>query len=242
MTSPTTHQELQLLLGVYALDAVEGEEAQTIEFHLLECPSCRSKVTADIEMLGTFAGSYSPAPASVWEGIAADLTEHASATVVPLRRRRNQRFAIAAASVAAVAIGAIGVRIVEQDKRISSTQSALEDRTVLAAALAAQGDPSARRVDLRSGDGKVLAHAVLTGDGTGYLWSDGLPPLSPARTYQLWAVIGNEPISTGLLGPRPRVAPFRASGLVVGLAITDEAASGVTASDNRPIVSGLVRL
>lgn len=231
-----------MLLGAYALDAVESDESETIELHLLECPICRSEVLADLEMLGGLAGSYSPAPVSLWEGIAANLTAPPPATVIPIRHRRTPRLAIAAASVAAIALAALGVRMVEQDKRITSTQSALEDRTVLTAALAAQGEPGARRVDLRSGDGKVLAHAVLTRDGTGYLWSDGLPDLSPARTYQLWAVIGNEPISAGLLGGAPRVAPFRASGRVVGLAITDEAASGVTASGNRPVASGLVGL
>ncbi|MDQ6928427.1 MAG: anti-sigma factor [Actinomycetota bacterium] len=241
MTSAVRHEEVQSLLGAFALDAVVGDEADTIEFHLLECVSCRSEVTDYLEMAGALAGSYSPAPAPLWDGIAANLAPASFAPVVPMRRRRYQRFAVAAASIAAVAIGALGVRIVEQDQRIEHTQSALEDRTVLAAALAAQGDPSARRADLRSGDGKVLAHAVLTRDGTGYLWSDGLPALSPARTYQLWAVIGNEPISAGLLGATPRVAPFRASGPVVGLAITEEGASGVGVSHNQPVVSGLVQ-
>jgi hypothetical protein len=238
---PVAHEEVQSLLGAYALDAVDGQEADTVEFHILECSICRSEVAAHDEIAGVLAGSYSPAPVPLWEGIAAKLREPRVAKVVPRRRRWNQRFVVAAASVAAIAIGALGVRIVEQDHRIQRTQTALEDRTVLTAALAAQGDPAARRADLRSGNGKVLAHAVLTRDGTGYLWSDGLPALSPSHTYQLWAVIGNEPISAGLLGATPRVAPFRASGQVVGLAITDEGASGVAVSHNRPVVSGLIQ-
>ncbi len=241
VTPAVSHDEIQSLLGAYALDAVVGEDGDNITFHLSECDRCRSEVTDHLEMASALAGSYSPAPVPLWAGIATRLTEPPSASVVPLRRRWNQRFVIAAASIAAIAIGALGIRIAEQDHRIQRTQTALEDRTVLTAALAAQGDPAARRADLRSGDGKVLAHAVLTRDGTGYLWSDGLPALTPARTYQLWAVIGNEPISAGLLGGTPRVAPFRASGPVVGLAITEENASGVAVSHNQPVVSGLVQ-
>jgi hypothetical protein len=192
-------------------------------------------------MAGALAGSYSPAPAPLWDGIAANLGQADTPNVVPIRRRWNQRIAVAAASIAAVAVGALGIGIVEQSHRLQRTQTALEDRTVLSAALAAQGDPSALRANLRSGDGKVLAHAVLTREGTGYLWSDGLPALSSAHTYQLWAVIGNEPISAGLLGARPQVAPFRASGQVVGLAITEESASGVGVSHNQPVVSGLLQ-
>ncbi len=188
------------------------------------------------------AGTYLPAPVPFWDTIAANLGEPQSPNVMRFRPRRLRfRVGVAAASVAAVAIAALGIRVADQDRRIGSTQTALQDRTVLAAALAAQGDPAARRADLRSGDGRVLAHAVLTPDGTGYLWSDGLSRLAPARTYQLWAVIGNEPISAALLGPRPGVVPFRASGDVVGLAITEEDAGGVVVSQNPRLVSGLVQ-
>ncbi|HUQ64124.1 MAG TPA: anti-sigma factor [Acidimicrobiales bacterium] len=193
-------------------------------------------------MAGALAGSYLPAPVPVWGKIAANLGEPPLPNVVRFRPRRLRfRVGVAAASIAAVAIAALGLRVADQDRRIGSTQTALQDRTVLAAALAAQSEPAARRTDLRSGDGRVLAHAVMTPDGTGYLWSDGLPRLAPARTYQLWAVMGNEPISAAVLGPRPSVVPFRASGHVVGLAITEEDAGGVVASENPRLVSGLVQ-
>jgi hypothetical protein len=147
---------------------------------------------------------------------------------------------VGVASVAAVALAVLGVRVVQQGDRIDRMQSALEDRTVLAAALAANGNPDARQAELRSRDGVVLARAVLVPDGTGYLWSDGLPRVAPDRTYQLWAIVGTERISAGVLGPAPKVAPFRIAGDVVGLAITEEVAGGVVASEKQPVASGLI--
>ena len=96
------------------------------------------------------------------------------------------------------------------------------------------------RGKILTADGVVLARAVLVPDGTGYLWSGGLPLTDPDRTYQLWAIVGTEAISAGVLGPNPSVAPFRITGDVTALAITEEVAGGVVASENQPVASGAV--
>ena len=109
---------------------------------------------------------------------------------------------------------------------------------MLAAALAAEGNPDARTADLRSPDGVVVAQAVLVPDGTGYLWSDGLPATESDRTYQLWAMVGTELISAGVLGPDPGLIPFHVTGDIAALAITEEVAGGVVASANDPVAAG----
>lgn len=244
MTTHPTHDEIRELLAAYALDAVDGDEAETIELHLRDCPRCRAEVTDHRETAGALATGHESAPVHLWDSIVSTLEEAPPielARVLPMRTTPGRRtWQVAVASVAAAAIAVVGVRVVEQGDQINRMQSALEDRTVLAAALAAHGDPDARRAELLSADGVVLAHAVLVPDGTGYLWSDGLSRTDPGRTYQLWAIVGTERISAGVLGPNPDVAPFRIAGEVIGLAITEEVAGGVVASENQPVASGLI--
>lgn len=244
MTSHLSHDEIRELLASYALDAVDGDEAETIELHLRDCPRCRAEVADHRETASALATGHEPAPVRLWDNIAAELEAGPPSQLAPVLSMRpaswQRPLRVAVAAVAAVALAVVGVRIVDQESRLDQMQAALEDRTVLAAALAAHGNPDARQAELRSADGVVVARAVLVPDGTGYLWSDGLPETSPDRTYQLWAIVGTERISAGVLGPDPNVAPFRIAGDVVGLAITEEVAGGVVASQNQPVASGLI--
>ena len=54
---------------------------------------------------------------------------------------------------------------------------------------------------------------VVLPSGQGYLVSSTLPSLDKGRTYQLWAIEGNQPISLGLLGGSPGQAAFTMAGL-----------------------------
>jgi hypothetical protein len=72
MTDPLSeaeHQELQDLLGAYALDAVDKETAERIERHLDGCVKCAVEVSQHHEVAGLLANSGGPSPASIWEGI-----------------------------------------------------------------------------------------------------------------------------------------------------------------------------
>lgn len=247
MRRSSSHHEMQELLAAYAIDAVEADEAEAIELHLRECPRCRGEVAEHRETVALLASGHAPAPIGVWEPIAASLDEKERplptlpvAPIVPIHSRRQQAARVAVASIAAAVIGLLGLRVVDQGHQLDQVQGALQERTLLSSALAAQGQPDARRVALRSGNGVVLAHAVMTSDGTGFVWADGLPPTAPDRTYQLWAVLAGEKISAGVLGTAPNLVPFRASGDVAALAITEERAGGVVATDKQPVVTGLL--
>jgi anti-sigma factor RsiW len=71
----TGHAELQALLGAYALDAVEQEEAQAIERHLVGCPRCRAEVAEHREVAGVLGCTGSSAPVGLWDRIATSLAE-----------------------------------------------------------------------------------------------------------------------------------------------------------------------
>jgi Anti-sigma-K factor rskA/Putative zinc-finger len=68
-----THEEIQELLGVYALDAVDPETAAMIERHLEGCVRCTTEVAQHHEVAGLLANSGGSSPAGVWDGIASQL-------------------------------------------------------------------------------------------------------------------------------------------------------------------------
>lgn len=68
-----THQELEELLGVYALDAVDAETAAVVERHLAECMRCSVEVAQHHEVAGLLANSGGESPAGLWSGIARQL-------------------------------------------------------------------------------------------------------------------------------------------------------------------------
>ena len=88
--------------------------------------------------------------------------------------------------------------------------------------------------------GHVVANAVITTAGRGYLVKDSLPPLGAGRTYQLWAVTGAAPVSAGLLGRDPGVAAFTIDAPTTALAISVEPTIGSSQPTAEPIAVGPV--
>jgi hypothetical protein len=239
--SPLAHEEIEELLGAYALHALDPDEADLVERHLEGCPRCRAEVADHREVATLLGHTGGTAPEGLWDRIASQLEEAPppmrlglpaeSTTVVPLtsRRRSNRVVAAAMGAAAAVVIAVLGVQVVQQDDRIEDLEAAMEGSSV--------GDAGVAR--LVSDDGAVSVPAVLLPNGTGYLLTEDLPGLSEDRTYQLWGVTGRGVISLGLLGAEPgRVAPFQAGHEVSALAVTDEAAPGVPSSKNPAVVAG----
>lgn len=68
-----THEDIQSLLGVYALDALDPEEAAEVEEHLAECPRCSSEVAAFRNTAALLATPGGEAPPGLWDRIASEL-------------------------------------------------------------------------------------------------------------------------------------------------------------------------
>lgn len=244
MAPELTHSEIQELLGVYAIDAVDADEAAAVEEHLVECPRCRAEVAEHREAAALLSFSGADAPEGMWDRIAAGLED----TPPPLdlsrarlqRRNRLPRLSLVAAAAAVVVIGLLGTQVVRQGNRIDQL-SAVFDQTGLdqAAAIAAV-NPEARTVTLKSDDGSHVVRAVVLPNGQGYLVQAQLPPLGPDQTYQLWGVMGAQTVSLGVVGDASSVVPFVAAGPLTALAITAEKSGGVVASTNAPLVQGFV--
>lgn len=265
-----SHGEIQELLGVYALDAVDAETAAMVERHLEGCPRCSTEVARHHEVAGLLANSGGASPAKLWDGIARQLDgstppswESLSARletgsdrthlmsrggthVVPFADHRRRRWvawtAGAVAAAAAVVAVVLGVQVRHLDHQVNSLQAPLS-----AAERSALGSPTTKRVELvaapgSAGAGPERATVVLTESGTGFVQAQGLSGLPGDQTYQLWGVVGRKTISLGLLGSRPEVIVFSVAGApsVSVFAITAEQSGGVVQSNHQPVVAGEV--
>jgi len=248
------HEDITDLLGAYALDAVDPEEAVLVEDHLRTCPRCAAEVAEHREVAAMLAHSGAPAPDGVWDRIVASLEEAPPALSLPVpspsggavvdlgarRRRLSPRWLPAAAAAAAVLMVAgvfTGLALDDGDdggSRAQEVASSLEEvaRDVL-------NDPDARTVTLSApGGGELAAPAAVDVDGSGYLLGGSLPKLDPSRTYQLWGASDQVVVSLGVLGASPGVVAFHVDEGIHTLVITEEVAGGVPSSANPPFLVG----
>jgi anti-sigma-K factor RskA len=102
--------------------------------------------------------------------------------------------------------------------------------------------PGAQRTQFLAPDGTVLADAVVTPGGQGYLVHMAMHTLDADHTYQLWGLTtAGEMVSLGVLGGHPKVASFSAGLTITKLAVTIEQANGAVAPTTSPIVLGTLR-
>ncbi len=253
MARELSRRELDELLAAYALDAVDDEEREQVEAYLDRSPEARSLVAEYRETAALLAQSDTEAPAGLWERIEQSLEEEppelvtSPAGAVGLESRRTRlrrRVAVAVGVAAAVVVGALTVKVVQQGDRIDQLGREARAGSVLAAAESASRDPRAAQVSMSSTDGALEAHVVYLPDGDGFLLQNNLRALPAGRTYQLWALTGGSsaqrPISAGVLGPAPGVTAFRVHGPPAGFAITEEQTPGSVSPGSPPLIQGVV--
>lgn len=229
-----THDQIQELLGAFALDAVDDTERRSIEAHLAGCDVCRAEVAAHRETVSLLVADDEAGPGKVWERIR-EQVQAEPAPPVALRPRRETRLRRAVAALAAAAVLVVGFL----GWRVYDLQGRLDGGGVAAAAREALDDPDATRLELVSAEGEVTIQAVLLPDGRGFLVEDNLDALSADQTYQLWALGAEAPVSAGLLGADPEVTAFRVGPGTDGLAVSIEAAAGAV-SPTTPIASAQI--
>jgi anti-sigma-K factor RskA len=135
----------------------------------------------------------------------------------------------------------LGINLVRADDQVANLQRAIGTAgpTAVEAALVTPGH---HVVALDGAGHKRLAQFVLVPDGRGYLVTSTLPGLPNNRTYQLWAIVGGQPISIGLLGQSPYQSTFTLEGrpAPTKLAITVEPAGGSVVPSSPMVASGTV--
>jgi anti-sigma factor RsiW len=270
MERMTDHEQIQEMLGAYALDAVEPEERDEIERHLETCPRCRAEVADHREVAGLLGYAGSDAPPGLWDRIVVSLEEPPpalqltrevgrsaaptapagsgvggveGATVVPIDRGRRSigvRAFAALAAVAALVAAVLGVEVVRLNNRTNDLRQSIGVEAISAAYQSAKANPGAKQVVMKSPDGSHATIAVILPDGTAYLDPQNLPSLPTNETYQLWGVVGQDKVSLAVMGSRPRLLEFGAPANVAALAVTAERAGGVVVTTHQPFVVGPV--
>jgi anti-sigma-K factor RskA len=243
-----THDEIQSLLGAYALDAVEPEELSAVEEHIADCPRCQAEVAAHREIAGLLGNVGGSAPEGVWERLAADLEFErppsrkapSAHEVLPFRRKRQPGLPMIAALVAAAAvvIGLLGVSTIRLQHRVDNLRNAVSAGGLGQAAATAVLDPDHTLVRLASADGRINADVVVQPGGDAYLVGGNLPPIDSGHTYQLWGLANGQVVSLGLLGSDPRLAAFRVEPGVSRLMVTAEPRGGRPAPDTPVLIQG----
>jgi Anti-sigma-K factor rskA, C-terminal/Putative zinc-finger len=249
------HDEIAELLGAYALDAVDPDEAAVVEAHLAVCPRCAAEVADHREVAAMLAHTGAPAPEGLWSRISASLEEAPPEMDIPLAlpdrarsgvvdlagqraRRRPQWIPGAAVAAALVVVALIAGIVIAGDGDGGDRPEQIAAPVLEDVARRVMNDPDAVKAVLSSPDGDLEAPAAIDVDGSGYLMGNTLPALDEAQTYQLWGIRGDLVVSLGVLGSSPGVVAFHADPGVEALAITLEVAGGVVSSANPAYLVG----
>lgn len=233
------HEELSDLIAAYAVDALEPSERLRAEAALRADDQLRRDLDDHYAVLATLVDATDPHPATpsslVWESIAAEIDGAAEvspklASVHDIRSQRRATRFTAAVSIAAIglaAVLAVSVMRLQAERNPDpidvAIQQLLEDPGATLATLTAANETTSE------------ARIVVGANGVGYVYADSLPALETSRTYQLWAIVGDQVISAGVLGPDPDNAPFQVVGDIAGFAITEEVAGGVPVSEGETV-------
>lgn len=256
-----THQDANELLASYALDAVDFDERNLIEDHLVECPRCRAEEDAFRDVAAAMGNSVEPLPGGLWANISGRLPERQDADRPPMPRllrdefsespsskvrsirsgSRPKRIAMLGSLVGAAAAVAtvLGVGLVRADNQVNRLQAAPSSTSN--AVVAALETPGHKVVNMKNANDLRQAQFVLA-SGRGYLVASNLPTLESDQTYQLWGLVSGQPISLGLLGQTPSQSIFTLAGdsPPTQLRITVEPSGGSVVPSGDVVAQGLV--
>jgi anti-sigma-K factor RskA len=230
-------------LALYALDALDGNEAEEVEAHLAVCASCRRELAGHEEALGALVEDGPPP--ELWDAVqsqirAGDVAPMNGTPLHPVgpnlahldqsadRRGMRRRLALLAAAAAVVAVVGVGVGTqLDNDGNGSGTL----------AGVSTDGPTVAVLADAHGAD---VARVVANDDGDVLVFGE-LPTLSAQREYQLWSVDGARPVSLGVLGDgHDEAVPLSLPPSTAKLAISEEPAGGSAMPTGPIVASGAV--
>ena len=175
----SSHDELRIALGAYALGTLEPDERAAVEAHLSECPECRE----ELEQLAPVPGYV-----SMTRGIAAGghdptalLEDEVLASYAATRRRRTRSWA--------------------PRLRVALPSAALGAAAAVAVLALAGGDPPATQVALTAASpasrDAATARVTRTSSGVEVALDARLAPTRRDQMYELWLVGANGRVSAG---------------------------------------------
>jgi anti-sigma-K factor RskA len=241
----TTHVELKANAAGYVLGSLDPEERRAFESHLAGCAECAEEVASLRPVLGALATAVPQVTprAELRQRVVsgADLKTRPYTTHDRKSPAALVWLPLAAAIVIAVGAGVYAMRL---HRQIGELQAQFDQAQATTAVLAA---PDLARIDLQG-------QQVAPGARARALWSRSrglvftaanLPPAPAGKSYQVWVVTAQAPVSAGLLTPDPSgvgthyymtpadIAP------PVAVAVTLEPAGGVPAPTGERYLVGM---
>ncbi|MDQ3662737.1 MAG: anti-sigma factor [Actinomycetota bacterium] len=241
------HEEYKGLIAAYVLGAIPPDELAEVSGHIVSCDTCTEEVNAQAKVVGKLALTVDPVPlpdgfadgvvalarqrspisagASEPTGgspVSAGASEPTGGQVLPFRRPVLSGVLAAAA---AVIIGVLGAGFL--DARSDLQRS----RQVISALTADRGLALA-------GTRGAKGHMVPTENGAVFAVA-GLPEPPAGRTYQLWAIRNDKPLSLGTFGVEEGQAVVRIEDPVDevdAMAVTVEPEGGSAQPSTDPVM------
>lgn len=241
--------ELHLLTGAYAIDALTGDELAEFEKHLQGCASCAEEVRGLQETAARLAltTAIEPPPWMRRQVLAAAsrtrqlppipstggrlLARDAPRRVTRLRRWLPRSVAAVAMAAAIVVLAVLQVNTRDQ---LQQTQQANRNVAAVLAAPDAQIQRSSTTV------GGTVTAVISPRDREAVVTTADMPAQADAKVYQLWVISASGARSVGLLPGNGAgvTAPVLAADVQPGdrLGITVEPAGGTSQPTTTPIV------
>lgn len=232
-------------LGAYALDALDGGEAQDVERHLAGCEACRREFDEFGETAAELTRLVAAAPPagirrSVLRSIeqVRPLPPRTGAEVVPMvaRRRPAAAWLVGLVAASVLAVGAGGWAVHTRQQLEATEQARVEagrqtDMTRTENAILQAPDSAVYPARLQNGDS--VSYLVARSQNAAMVLTGQLENPGPGRTYQLWTLtpadgggVNYVPDHTFPGGGDQRVIVTGDLSRAVGLAITVEPTGG----------------
>ncbi len=215
---------------LYVLGALEPEEAQQIETHLLEgCEECAARLDEANRVVIAMAGiaEIKNPPAALRERIVASVTP-ASARAVLAKHGASWMYAFAAAAAACIVLLVLAIWFGEQNGTLHNQIAAtLAERNELRSALEFMSRQETRTVQFGTLENAPRGRVFVGRSGGVVFVGSHLPPLANGKTFELWVVPAKgAPKPAGLF--RPSAAGDSVDVSSPGLSATGAAAIAVS--------------
>ncbi|MGH2827485.1 MAG: anti-sigma factor domain-containing protein [Actinomycetota bacterium] len=252
-----SHDELKSLIAPYVLGSVSPEETEFVRAHIVACDECMAEADSYAAVVSSLALSVDEEPlpdgfidrvmaraqeesqdsavltavASAEPVVAATGSEH---TVTPLERPRR-RVGLLATAAALLLVAALAGSLIVTTNELSDTRSDLEqEREQLIALAEEQGG-----MRLDDPTGESIGAMLPTQEG-GIFLVRGLEDAPNERTYQVWLIEGDQPVSAGTFDPSGGVGTLEIDRSLEGVdavAVTVEPEGGSSAPTSDPILT-----
>jgi anti-sigma-K factor RskA len=254
---------MHVLTGSYALDALDAQERAEFERHLQHCPSCQAEVRGLRETAArlAIARAAQPPPQMEQRVLAATYRTRQLPPLAAGRLRRDLRqtwlarlFAargngrtnnrtnnwlrsprLIGALAAASVVAAVGLGITQV-----STQHQLDSAQARSAAIAKVLDAPDARIEATSATpGGAVTVVVSALQREAVVTTRGMPALSSSRVYQVWVMNSSGARSVGVLSSTSHIGELLASGVRSGdqIGITVEPSGGSSHPTTTPIAT-----